>query len=264
MKNIEYKGVAIIIGFLLTWYVLTTINWMDLFRVEHYSQTTEEKLGDFYWELIQKSETEIDTGIVALGLDSIFSRICTANKIDQSKLKIHILEKEEINAFALPSKHIILFTGLIKAANNESELSGVIGHELAHIEKNHVMKKLVKEVGLSALITITTGSKNAEIVRETLKLLSSSAYDRTLERDADAQSVEYLINADIDPAPFADFLYGLSTEDNTLPVPVYWVSTHPDSKLRAEHILEMSKDKDLDVRPILSESTWIRLQNALK
>ena len=80
------------------------------------------------------------------------------------------------NAFALPGGHLVLYTGLINASDNFEEVTGVIGHELAHIELNHVMKRLVREIGLSALISMTTGESNPQVVLETAKLLSSSAF----------------------------------------------------------------------------------------
>jgi len=90
---------------------------------------------------------------------------------------------------------------------------------------------------------------------EILKTLSSSAYDRSLETEADMQSVKYLLNANIDPRPFADFLYELSV-DNELHKYTYWVSTHPESEARAKTILNYLKGKKIKSKSILTKEAW--------
>jgi predicted Zn-dependent protease len=153
---------------------------------------------------------------------------------------------------------------LISAAGNEEELSGVICHELAHIELKHVMKKLIKEVGLSVLISMTTGNSGTEKVKETAKMLSSTAFDRSLEKEADLKAVEYLIKTNIDPEPFANFLYKLSDRESDVMKYLSWVSTHPDSKERAEYIIESFKGKETKTEHVLSQETWERVKDKLK
>ncbi len=76
------------------------------------------------------------------------------------------------------------------------------------------MNKLVEEVGLSTLITLTTGNSCSDMIKETAKSLSSTAFDRSLEKDADIKSVDYLIKAKINPEPFTNFHYKLAERDN--------------------------------------------------
>lgn len=236
---------------------------MQVFNVEQAADTTEQKLGELFWDFFKQSEKEITSTEVVDAIDSIVTHICKANEIDRDKLKIHVLEKDDINAFALPNDRLIIFSGLILNSDNEQELTGVICHEIAHIELNHVMKKLVKEIGLSVLISMTTGNSGAEVIKETAKMLSSSAFDRSLEKEADIKAVDYLVSAHVNPAPFADFLYKLSHNEHAAADYLTWISTHPDSKDRAEYIIEYSKDKLTDYKPILSDETWAQLKAAL-
>ena len=130
-----------------------------------------------------------------------------------------------------------------------------MGHEIAHIANNHVMKKLSKEIGLTVLLSATTGGKGGAIVKEILKTLSSSAYDRTLEKEADMASVDYLLKANINPEPFADFMFELAQkkeESDSL----YWISTHPESEERAKYILSYLKDKKYKKIATISEKNW--------
>ena len=175
-----------------------------------------------------------------------------------------MLNKDEINAFALPNWHLIIYSGLIHNSDNQEEFTGVISHEIAHIELNHVMKKLVKEIGLSVLISMTTGNGGAEIIKETAKMLSSSAFDRNLEKEADIKAVDYLTTAKVNTEPFANFLYKLSDKEHEAPKYLTWISTHPDSRERAAYIVEYNKDKLTDYKPILSNETWEKFKVKLK
>jgi predicted Zn-dependent protease len=126
------------------------------------------------------------------------------------------------------------------------------------------MKKLIKEVGLSALISITTGNSGSEIIKQTAKLLSSTAYDRNLEREADRKAVEYMVKAHIDPEPYANFLYKLSENNSQIENQLIWISTHPESKERAEFIIEYSREMSKTFQPILTQQSWNKLQELLK
>ena len=264
MKKPIIQGLITILLFFGTWYTLTQIDWMKIFKVQQVTDKTEQKLGELFWEVFKKSEKEIKNTHVVNSVDSIVTHICKANKIDRSKLKIHVLDKDDINAFALPNGHLIIYSGLILDSDNQEELAGVICHEIAHIELNHVMKKLVKEIGLSVLISMTTGNSGAEVIKETAKMLSSSAFDRSLEKEADIKAVDYLVNANINPEPFANFLYKLSDTEHEAIKYLTWISTHPDSQDRAEYIIKYSKGKETEYKPILSNETWDKLKAALK
>lgn len=264
MKKTIIQGLIIIGSFFLTWFVLTKIDWVKVFIVQKVTDKTEEKLGDLFWKIFQKSEKENKDPFVLSSVDSIITKICTANKIEKELIKVHILNKDHINAFSLPNGYLIIYSGLIVNADNQEELSGVICHEIAHIELNHVMKKLVKEIGLSVLISMTSGNNNSEIMKETAKMLSSSAFDRNLEKEADIKAVDYLAKAKINPEPFANFLYKLSEKENETTKYLTWVSTHPESKERAEYIIEYSKDKKEKYEAILTNDTWTNLKVKLK
>jgi predicted Zn-dependent protease len=259
MNKVIIQGLFIVASFFLTWFALQQVDWVEVLNVKQATQKTEEKLGEIFWETVKKSEKIIKKQSVNNSVDSIVAKICTENSIDRDIIKVHIVDKDEVNAFALPGSHLVIFSGLILACDNQQELSGVICHEIAHIELNHVMKKLVKEIGLSVLISITTGNNNAETTKGVIKLLSSSAFDRSLEREADLKAVDFLVNAQINPEPFANFLYKLADNDPDQMKYLSWISTHPESKERAEEIIEYSKTKKIVTKPVLDSKTWDNL-----
>lgn len=264
MKKAIFEGLAILIIFFGAWFGLSNINWLTLFQVKQATNTTEEKLGKLFWDLFSKTEKEVLAPAILEPLDSLVTHLCKHNNLDRRKIKLHVLDKDEVNAFALPDHHLVVYTGLIREAEKEAELVGVLGHELAHIEKNHVMKKLIKEVGLSLLISMTTGNAGGQVIAESARLLSSTAYDRDLEREADQQSVSYMLQAGLDPEPFAGFLYRLGGEQGDLPDQVYWVTTHPDSKERAEDIIASLKNKTIKAKPVLATKDWEGLKKKVQ
>ena len=265
MKKIIFQFFVLVALFFGLWFLLSNINWMSAFKIEKLTDDTEIKIGKAVWDLYKKTEKENKDEKALKALDSIVDRICSKNNINRETIKIHIIIKDDIKAFAMPGGHLVVYSGLITACDNPDELAGVLAHEISHIKLDHVMKKLIKEIGLSVLISMTSGNGSAETIQKISKLLSSSAFDRKLEKEADISAVEYMINANINSEPLAEFLYKLAENKKDETAYESWLSTHPDSKKRAEYILEYSKNKLKNPQPSLSESSWKSLkENAVE
>lgn len=260
MDRIIFRLIALLALFFASLWAINQVDWMKLFGVKENLSTTEQKIGELFWEFYASKNEEIENQDIISPIDSLLTKICESNNIDRDDLKLHVINTREVNAFALPNKHLVIYAGLVASVKNEAELSGVIGHEIAHMQMDHVMKKLVKEVGLAVVITMTSGNGNSQVLLESLKTLTSSAYDRSLEEEADFKSVDYLIEAEIDPTPFADFLYTLGGSDTQTEEYMSWVSTHPYSKERAESIIAYSQDKSYKVNYVLDSTTWRNLK----
>ncbi|MFH6966158.1 M48 family metallopeptidase [Flavobacterium sp. FlaQc-28] len=254
MKTI-FRGLTIVGVFFGIWFLLAQIDYITFFKINKAKSDTEKRVGDIIWDQIKMTEDLIINDSIAKSLDKLLKPLCKENGIVRDSLKVYIIKKDEVNAFALPDGHLVVYSGLIEASKNEQALIGVLGHEIAHIENDHVMKKLSKEVGFSVLMSITTGNNNVGIIKEIMHTLSSTAYDRSLEKEADITSVEYMLKAKIDPAPFADFLYDMSFDKN-FEGALSWISTHPESEARAKYILEYIKGKKLEKKKILSQEEW--------
>lgn len=263
IKKTIFQGLIIIIGFAGVWYGFSQLDFMKFFKVEERTLDLENELGDLIWDDISRSEEIVTNDTIIKTLDKLINPLCEANDIERDSLKVHIIQKDEINAFALPNNHLVVYTGLIEDCKRQEALQGVLGHEIAHIEHNHVMKKLSKEIGFSVLLSATTGGNGGEIIKEVLKSLSSSAYDRTLEKEADITSVDYMIKAKVDPKPMADFMYQMELDHQT-PEVLSWIATHPESEERAKYILEYIKGKKLKSKPSISEKEWKDFQELVK
>jgi len=261
MTRLVLKFVGGVLSFFLIWFLLSQIDWVTLFHVKKNTNKMEEKIGELYVEMIQQNETMIEADSLVQPIVDIIDQIKEANHID-TDIQLHVIDKDEVNAFAMPDDNLVVFSGLIEECQSPEELAGVLGHEIAHIEEKHVMKKLIKEVGLSVLLSMTGG--NGTVIQESFKTLTSSAYDRTLESEADLTSIEYLKNADIDYRPFAEFLFRLSLEESDFQQGMQLLSSHPASEERATAILEKNEYDENSSRPLMTEEKWILFRDYFK
>jgi len=257
------QGLVILVAFFTLWFGLSRLDFVKFFEIKKHTTTAEQKIGDMIWNQIHDTETVITNDSIVKTLDKLILPICKANHIVRDSLKIHIVQKDEVNAFALPNNHLVVYTGLITDCKKQEALQGVLGHEIAHIENNHVMKKLSKEVGLSVLLSATAGDKGGAIIKEIFKTLSSTAYDRSLEKEADMQSVNYLLKANISPEPLADFMYVMAQEQKT-PKALTWISTHPECEERAKYILDYLKGKKYEKKQTLTQKEWEQYKEQIK
>lgn len=263
MKNIAIQAIAVVAAFLLIWFGFSQFDFVKFFKVKERTANMERKIGDMIWNQVEDSEEIVSNDTLIKTLDKLIKPICDANDINQDSLKVHIVKKDEVNAFALPNNHLVVYTGLIEDCKKQEALQGVLGHEIGHIEKNHVMKKLSKEIGYSVLLEAAGGRSGGRLGREILKTLSSSAYDRKLEKEADITSVKYLLEAGIDPKPMADFMYQMA-QDHSMNGAMEWIADHPESEERAKYILEYIKGKQIKHKQTLSEFEWKTFKEQVK
>jgi predicted Zn-dependent protease len=243
--------------FLSIWFLLAQIDYIHIFQVKEKASQLEKALGDFYMDIITQANKEIKENEIIEPVRKIKDRICTENGIDTENIKLHVIQSREVNAFALPGRHIVINSELILFCKNAEEIAGVLSHEIAHIQKNHIMMKLSKEIGFSALSTILNSGSGG---MESLRILTSTAYDRQIEDQADETGVEYMQKSKINPAYLADFMYRLSAEESVLQKKLTIISTHPETEERAKKILDLQQKKHPEYIPVLPDSIWKQLQ----
>ena len=235
---------------------LSQLPWTDWFKVKETKKTLEESLG----KLCLESASGIDVGTsdstALILLEKIKDKICSENSIKSDNIKLHFLRSSEINAFALPDDHLIIYTGIVDYCKSPEELAGVMAHEIAHINKGHIMKNLGREIGFATLATLVGNSSGTEILRT----ITSTAYSRSMENEADEAAVQYLQNSGINPSGLPDLMYRLSTEESEYFKYLTIISTHPNSEERAEKMLAMI-DLDKTYEPVLSEEEWEMLKS---
>lgn len=264
MIKVISKIIVIAASFIIIWIGLAQFDWVKLFRIEELSSKSEEKIGDFFHDFIVKSQNVSSDKEITVPVNNLVREICIANDIKADEIRVYILKDKQVNAFALPGKQLVIYSGLIDESRNQYELAGVIAHELAHIKLGHVKKKLIKEVGLSTLLSASGGVKGAELAKEMVKLLSSTAYDRTLEEEADLQAVKYLMSTDVSPADLANFLERLSKKEPAGQKYLSWISDHPETKARIDYIRSSMPDQHTKNRILINSNNWNILKKKIQ
>lgn len=260
MDKIIIRGIIIFVPFFALWFLLQQIDLKGFIDPELVTKSKfiERKLGEMMIDEFTRKDDLVEDDFVVKTIDSLVARVCEPNHIDKEKLKVYVIDNEQVNAFALPDKQLVIYTGLIRTTKNAEALSGVIAHELAHIENDHVMKSLIREIGIGVLFALISGNSDISILTEIAQMLSSTAFSRDMEKEADLAGVEYLQNAKIDPLPFAEFI-GVTTDVEFSALK--WISTHPMSKERKDYIFQHINKKDADFQEIIKQETWDKLQN---
>ncbi len=255
-KVIEQAFVSFAV-FAAVLFCFSLVNWMSVFNYPSF--TLEKVLGRTYEKFYLEQQEQITDDSVMTSLNILLTHICKENGINDSTIKLFCLKNEEVNAFAFPDRRLVINSGLLNACEDESELAGVMAHELAHIEERHVMKQLIKEVGVQILLSQALGGQG-EVIIQTGQTLSSSAYSRSMEREADALAVTYLQKAHISTSGIANFFSRLAGSEENNPFFAAWISTHPESNERANNVQKLSETEDKDCKKILSGKQWQKIK----
>src|SRR2546425_8577609 len=153
---------------------------------------------------------------------------------------IKVVESDEINAFALPGGFFYVNSGLILAADDESELAGVMAHEIAHVAARHGTENASKGqlVNIASIPLIFLGGVGGFAIRQAAGFLIPMQFlqfSRKAEAEADYLGVEYLYKAGYDPGAAVSFFEKLQAKESARPGSVSKMfSTHPPTGDRIE------------------------------
>jgi predicted Zn-dependent protease len=254
MRKIIIQTLVLVLMFWGAYKLLERVDWIKILHIEAISRYSEEKLGELMWQSILNQHEISYDNTLNNAVDSIFNTICRSNELRADEYKIHVVRNDEANAFAMPGKYILIYTGLIAQSESAAEIAGVIAHELAHINRNHIEQKLMREIGLGMLIGMTTGNSDPGMIQNAIQLLASTAFDRESEKEADITAVTYMQNAQQDPEHFARILLRISKE--TPGIRLSWISTHPESIKRANYIRNMPPHPESHYVELFDKAAW--------
>jgi len=256
---VQFLAMALL--FFAAWFGFSRIDYVKHFHLNNLSKKTEKKLGEVIMKTIDRTHEKIDDKETKETLDKISKRICEGNAIDPDDIHIHLVESSEVNAFALPGDHLIIYTGLVKRCDSVSELCGVMAHEIGHMRLNHVMKRLAGEMGIAVLASVATNG-NSQVAGQIIKMLSSSAFERKQESEADKFAVDCMVQAHINPKGFSNFMMKIAKIQAGMPDAMEWISSHPDSKKRAEVIRSLYNSDNIQADPVISDEEWASFKAA--
>jgi hypothetical protein len=146
-----------------------------------------------------------------------------------------VLNVDEINAFALPGGPMFIYTGLLKALDNEAQLAGVMGHEMSHVILRHGTHEATKANGIQLLVGGVAGllgggsdSTAGKLAQAGLGMAGNSVilkFSRDAESEADALGSHLMSEAGYDPVQMAKFFEKLAGNGQRSP---QFLSDHPN------------------------------------
>jgi len=119
----------------------------------------EEDLSRQMMTAIYKHYEIIDDPVVVAYVNDIGKRILATLPQQPFQYQFHVIKEDVYNAFATPAGHIFVYTGLMDAMEEEEELAGILGHEIAHVYCRHISQKIErqKKMGWASLAGIAAG-----------------------------------------------------------------------------------------------------------
>lgn len=196
----------------------------------------EKKYGKEVFLQIARSVPINNDPYISLYLQEIKKRLEAVTSLP-FPITLTVLQSQTVNAFATIGGYIYLTTGLIGFSDSEEELAGVLAHEMAHITRRHIAKRLEKEkyINIAMLATMLAGilvggdqkAKEAIIVGgQAAGQALSLKYSREDEDDADRTGAVFADRAGYNAGGVAAFLKKLRIFGRETIIPQYLL-THP-------------------------------------
>ena len=182
-----------------------------------FSSVEEERISKkILYQVNQSSavvqDIEIDDYLTSLG-----RLLITGTSLANQNIEFFILNDSTINAFAMLGGVIGVHTGLFLAANSESELASVLGHEIAHLTQKHLPRIIAKQkrdsykTTLALAFALLISRSNPDLAAATQTVVNASAVQNTLdftrkhEKEADSEGIKILDRAGFDVRASIDF-----------------------------------------------------------
>lgn len=207
------------------------------FALGEFTHKDEKELGDKFNVLIRSRMPIVqDTEIVDY-VTGIVKRLSSTMSSQPFPFTVSVIRHNAVNAFATPGGYIFVHTGLILAMDNESEVAGVIAHEMAHVTQRHIASRIENSQYISILSLIGAlagaflggqGGSAAMVGSMAAGQAAMLNYSRSDEREADQVGMNYLTKAGYPPQGMVGAFEILSRKQWLMgsDIPSY-LSTHP-------------------------------------
>ncbi len=213
------------------------------------SQSQELALGEeSYKEALDKSKVITNTKD-ANRVKNIGMRIAKVVNRSDYKWEFNLVENEAKNAFCLPGGKVVVYTGILDVAKNDSQLATVMSHEIAHALARHGAERVSSGMVTNALQTVgnIVLSSQAPELTQTFNIAYGLGaqygvllpYGRMQESEADEIGIHLMHSAGYDLNEALKFWENMKEGKNE---GIEFFSTHPNSSTRIENIKRVIKD----------------------
>lgn len=217
IKKIQYWFSLLIVAMMLTACAsstqsgLTGVNRSQLQLVSAEDLHANSKVR--YSGLIKNAKIQgaIDNNSrTAKRVNTIFNRLVPHTKTfrtdtDQFEWEINVIKSNELNAFAMPGGKMVVYSGIVERLTlSDDEIAAIVGHEMAHVLREHsrekVSQELIKSSGISIVSAVLgLGSGGDSLLQQAGDVAFSLPFSRTMESEADTIGLELMALAGYDP-----------------------------------------------------------------
>ena len=214
------------------------VHGWDIYSIQH-----DIAEGKAYAQQVDKMAKFIDDPVVNEYVNRVAQNI-VRNSDAQVPFTVKVIDGDEVNAFALPGGFFYVYSGLILHADEESELAGVMAHEIAHVCARHGTRQetkstIVQLASIPAMIFIPYSWAGYAIYQgmNFAIPLTFLKFSRGDEAEADYLGLQYMYKAGYDPNSFVSFFEKVQADEKKQPGTIPKVfSTHPPTPDRIENI----------------------------
>jgi predicted Zn-dependent protease len=240
---------------------------LDEMRVKTATKAREMTIGRQASRRFERQIKLIKDADVSAYIDRIAQKVAASSDVTVP-VTIKVIDSATVNALSYPGGFLYLTRGLILAVDDESEIAGVIAHEIAHVVARDGMKNssyLGTGVGINpAAITPVEGTD--AVVEFGGYLIPRKFVAPPRETDADRRGIPYVLKAGYDPHGLLAFLQRMQAKEKTDPGNVWGLyQTHPPTADRIRLVEEQIPSVPAAADPYIDTTTELRkIQELLK
>ncbi len=216
---------------------------------QYFSDQEEQALGRAIMRDVYADPRYLDDPEIESYLNQLGYKLVSVSPRNQREFTFFVVSDPSINAFAMPGGNIGVHTGLLLAAQSESELASVIAHEIAHVTQDHIARMVAAQsqsywptmAALALALLASRSNPNvasaAIATTQAYSIQSQLNFSRDYEREADRLGYDMLTRADFDPRGMSGFFNRLQRANRfyDTSAPAY-LRTHP---LTTDRIADM-------------------------
>jgi len=240
------------------------------------SLATEKKIGQqIMHEIRWREPSYLDDPDVESYLNQLGGRLVAVSNDPGLGFQFFTINDPSINAFAMPGGFIGVHTGLLLAAQSESELAGVLAHEISHVTQRHIARQVFQsnKLGIASMVALglalLAARSNSQVAGAGIVTSQAGAaaaqlaFSRDFEREADRQGFEIMRRSGFDVRGMSDFFTRLQKavrlyENNA----TAYLRTHP---LTGERLTDMqNREEPIAYRQVVDSDDFLLVRAKLR
>ena len=200
----------------------------------------ERELGNRFAAEIEKQQQVLNDPEVQRYVDRVGRRLLTGAREVPFDFVFKVVKDDSVNAFAIPGGRVYVQTGLLKAAENETELAAVMAHEINHAVARHGTRQMTQQYGYSLVLSLVLGDNPnllAQLAAQLFGKAGMMSYSREFENQADFLGVETMARAGYNPQGMVTFFRKLDSMGQSNPGTLArFFSSHPLTSERIQRV----------------------------